>query len=84
MEPQGLAPHSQTHATCPYPELAPTMCTKFKKFRACILEGGNSFTFQKLTRCSYGFAVSPFFRKIKTTALRVVILEFHIRITGNR
>jgi hypothetical protein len=24
MEPEGSSPHSQTHATCPYPELAPS------------------------------------------------------------
>jgi hypothetical protein len=24
MEPQGSSPHSQAHATCPYPELAPS------------------------------------------------------------
>ena len=23
MEPEGSSPHSQAHATCPYPELAP-------------------------------------------------------------
>jgi len=24
MEPEGSSPHSQAHATCPYPELAPS------------------------------------------------------------
>jgi len=25
MEPEGSSPHSQVHATCPYPELAPSI-----------------------------------------------------------
>ena len=36
MEPEGSSPHSQAHATCPYPELARIVLSPEEASRLCV------------------------------------------------